>query len=167
MMTHVRMRRVVPQESDTRATVGPGFSNGHEAHAADAEPPTEAETTPGVVTDSEATAIEEIRTIAGQLQASVVERVIDNGAPFEQQAHSLMLESIDRITQQWVSELVHFRNNSDAMEAMVIAQAAKVKHEITKLHLLGVQAMKEAKRGHEVLAKLADEMQAVVTEYTH
>jgi hypothetical protein len=162
MMTHVRMRRVVPQESDTQATVGPGFSNG-QAHS---EPPAEAET-PEVVTDSEATAIEEIRSIAGQLQASVVERVIDNGAPFEQQAHSLMLESIDRITQQWVSELVHFRNNSDAMEAMVIAQAAKVKHEITKLHLLGVQAMKEAKRGHEVLAKLADEMQAVVTEYTH
>ena len=160
-MTHIVSRRRTAAEPDVKLAPGPGFSNGQ----AQQEPPAEGGT-PEVVTDSETKAIEEIRTMAGNLQASVVERVLDKGAPFEQQTHSLMLESIDRITQQWVSELVHFRDNSAAMEQMVIAQAAKVKDEITKLHLLGVQAMKEAQRGHDVLAKLAEELNTV-TETTH
>lgn len=159
-MTHIRKLRAAP-EGDTRMTPGRGFSNG-QAHPD--EPPVEA-APEEVVTDSEATAIDEIRTIASQLQASVVERVLDNSSPFEQQAHTLLLEGIDRITQQWVAELGHVRDNTKVIEQKVIAQAAKVKDEITKLHLLGIQAMKEAERGRAVSLKLEEELDAMLLEH--
>ena len=115
---------------------------------------------PTAPVDAETAAIAEIRRAASQIQ--VVERVHGGGTAFEQQAHTLMLESVDRITQQWVAELGHVRANMDTIEQMVIAQAAKVKDEITKLHLLGVSAMKEAQRGHEVAHTLAAELETMM-----
>jgi hypothetical protein len=130
-------------------------SNGHEFNALNA-------------TAAEETAINDIRALANQIreQPAVVERVDDHGAPFEQKTHTLMMESVDRITQQWVGELGHVRDNTQVIEQMVIAQAAKVKSELTKLHLLGMQAMKEAQRGHEVSQQLAHELDAMLAEHT-
>jgi len=115
------------------------------------------------------TTVEDIKEIAGRIREksiSVVERVSDGGAPFEQQAHTLMTESVDRITQQWIGELNRVCDNTKIIEQMVIAQAAKTKDELTRLHLLGVQAMKEAQRGHEVAERLADELEAMMAEKT-
>jgi hypothetical protein len=95
---------------------------------------------------------------------AVVDRVSDGGVPFDQKTHTLMLESVDRITQQWVGELNRVRDNSKIIEQMVISQAAKSKEELTKLHLLGTQAMKEAQRGHEVLEHLAEEIDGMMAE---
>jgi hypothetical protein len=111
--------------------------------------------------------VNDIRRLAGQVQHSVTvrERVADHGLPFDQKGHTLMMESVDRITQQWVGELNHVRENTLAVEQMVIAQAAKAKDELTKLHLLGMQAMKEAQRGQEVVARLGDELDAMLSQH--
>ena len=116
--------------------------------------------------DDQQMAIDQIREMAGRIPPSLtapLERVDDRERPFEQKAHTLMLESIDRITQQWVGELGQVRDNTQTIEEMVLAQAAKVKEEITKLHLLGVQAMKEAHRGHEVTQYLGEQLETMMT----
>jgi Mg2+ and Co2+ transporter CorA len=113
------------------------------------------------------TTVEDIKEIAGRIREqsiSVVERVSDSGEPFQQQTHTLMTESVDRITQQWVAELNRVRDNTKVIEQMVIAQAAKTKDELTRLHLLGVQAMKEAQRGNDVAQRLTDELEAMMAE---
>ena len=108
--------------------------------------------------------VRDIRELARGIEKSVtvVEKVPDMGEPFEQKAHSLMTESVDRIVQQWVGELNGVRENTKTVEAMVITQATKVKEELTKLHLLGVRAMREAQRGREVAQHLADEIDAMM-----
>ena len=113
-------------------------------------------------------AIDDIKAMADQIReksVSVVDRVSDDGVPFDQKTHTLMMESVDRITQQWVGELNNVRDNSKAVEQMVIAQAARAKDELTKLHLLGVQAMKEAARGQEVVRHLGDELDAMMSQH--
>jgi len=109
--------------------------------------------------------IEEIQALANQLQSpTVVERVPGDGStPFEQATHTLMMESVDRVTQHWVAELNRVRQNTLVVEQMVIAQAAKLKDELTRLHLLGVQAMREAQRGNDVVQHLGDELDAMMT----
>jgi hypothetical protein len=129
-------------------------SNGHDVHA---------------LNGTEESAIDDIREIAGRLREnsiSVVERVSGGGEPFGQETHTLMMESVDRITQQWVGELNRVRDTSKNIEQMVITQAAKTKGELTKLHLLGVQAMKEAQRGHEVMQRFSDELEAIMAANT-
>ena len=96
----------------------------------------------------------------------VIERVPDNGEkPFEQHAHDLMTESVDRIAQQWVGELSRVRDNTLMIEQMVLAQATRVKSELTRMHLLGVKAMQEAKRGHEVGQHLVDELDQMMADH--
>jgi hypothetical protein len=108
--------------------------------------------------------IEDIRALASKIPTTVVERVPNNGTvPFDQKTHDLMIESVDRITTQWIDELVALRKNSEVIEQMVIEQATKVKGELTKLHLLGAQAMREAQRGHDVLQRLGDELDAMMS----
>jgi hypothetical protein len=118
------------------------------------------------ISNAEATAIDDIKAMAGQIKSSaVVERVREDCLPFDQATHTLMMESVDRITQQWVGELNHVRDNTKVVEQMVISQAARAKDELTKLHLLGVQAMKEAARGQEVVRHLGDELDAMMSEH--
>jgi hypothetical protein len=78
--------------------------------------------------------------------------------PFGQQQHDLLLQSVDQVASDWVSELEHVRRNSEQVEQLVLERAAKVKSDLTMLFLLGQAALAEAKRGDEVNAKLADEL---------
>ena len=78
--------------------------------------------------------------------------------PFDQQAHELMLKGIDQVAADWVRELEHVRDNSKQVEQLVMERAAKVKADITALYLLGSAALAEAKRGDDVNAKLANEL---------
>jgi len=117
--------------------------------------------------------IEDIKTLAGQIERdhatpnemTVIAAVRNIGPPFEQKSHTLMLESVDKIILQWVAELNTVRENTKIVEQMVMTQAAKVKAEVTKLHLLGVQAMKEAQRGNEVALHLADELDTMMADH--
>jgi hypothetical protein len=113
-------------------------------------------------------AADDIKAMAAQIRDSetVIERVRDAASPFEQKSHTLMIESVDRITQEWVAELATVRENTKLIEQMVIEQAAKVKTELTKMHLLGVQAMREAQRGNEVMHQLGDQLDAMMTEHS-
>lgn len=122
--------------------------------------------TNGALTEMKATTIDELSEMASKIQQplTVLERVRDPGASFEQKTHTLMMESVDKITTQWVDELIAVRDNSKIIEQMVIEQATKVKSELTKLHLLGAQAMREAQRGHEVLQQLGTELDAMMAE---
>lgn len=117
-------------------------------------------------TNLEANVEGEIAELAARIQqpVTVLEKVRDPDASFEQKSHALMLESVDKITNQWVAELNNVRDNMHSIEQMVIAQAAKTKEELTKLHLLGVQAMREAQRGHEVALQLGRELQSMMGE---
>jgi Mg2+ and Co2+ transporter CorA len=125
--------------------------NGHDHDA-----PTKVETTG--IEDT----VNDIRELASQIHSRAVIERVDDGEPFEQKSHDLMLASVDKITQAWVDELVSLRENSKTIEQMVIEQAAKVKAEMTRLHLLGVQAMREAQRGHEVLQHLGTELDSMM-----
>ena len=126
--------------------------------------------------DTTATALNEeailgdIQELAQKIQqpVTVLEKVRDPDSSFEQKSHTLMLESVDKITNQWVSELNAVRENLKIIEQMVIQQAAKTKDELTKLHLLGVQAMREAQRGHEVAQHLGAGLESMMAEHqTH
>lgn len=110
-------------------------------------------------------AIEGLKEVASQAaKLSVIERAPDEGTtPFEQKTHDLMLQSVDRIAHQWVEELKRFRDNTVGIEKLVIEHAGKAKDELTRLHLLGVKAMGEARRGHEVLSRLGDEIESMIT----
>lgn len=112
-------------------------------------------------------AADDIKAMAAKIadrEITLVERVRDSGTPFEQKSHTLMIESVDRITQQWVNELARLRENSKSLEQMVIEQAAKVKDELTRMHLLGVQAMREAERGNEVMQRLAEQIEEMMSQ---
>jgi len=107
--------------------------------------------------------IEDIRALAAsQLKSPAVIERVDDETGFEQKSHDLMLASVDKITQAWIEELVSLRDNSKVIEQMVVEQAAKVKTEMTRLHLLGVQAMREAQRGQEVVQQLGRELDAMM-----
>jgi hypothetical protein len=116
------------------------------------------------------TMIEDLNAVASETtdreQArALVERVKDTGSPFEQKSHTLMLESVDKITQQWIAELGNIREANQTIEQMVIEQAATLKDAITKLHLLGMQAMKEAQRGRDFHTQLGNQLDAMMVEH--
>jgi hypothetical protein len=89
---------------------------------------------------------------------TVEEHPAPSVSPFDQQAHELMLKGIDQVVSDWVRELEHVRHNSKQVEQLVMERAAKVKADITMLYILGKAALSEAKRGDDVNAKLADEL---------
>jgi predicted N-acetyltransferase YhbS len=84
--------------------------------------------------------------------------------PFEQKAHDLMLKSIDQVCADWVHQLELVRQNSERIEQLVLEQAAKVKSDITQLHVLGKMAVAEAQRGDEVNQRLVSELEALQNE---
>jgi hypothetical protein len=76
-----------------------------------------------------------------------------------------MLKSVDRIADQWIDQLKHVRDNTQAVEQMVLSAITRVKHSITELHLLGTAVMLEAKRGEEVCTELADKIEQAMTTH--
>lgn len=110
--------------------------------------------------------IADIKQMAAQMadpkQLTVIEAVAPGIAPFEQQAHSLLIESIDRIAQNWIAELRHVRDNTAAIEQLVIEATTKAKDDITRMHLLGAQVMKEAQRGQDVCSQLHRELDEIM-----
>lgn len=114
---------------------------------------------------------EDLAAAANQIRdgesVSVIEHVPDDGKPpFDQRAHDLMIASVDRIAQQWIAELVRVRDNTKALEQMVIEQVTAVKTSLTRLHLLGAQTMCEASRARDVVGQLAQELDAMMAQYT-
>lgn len=95
---------------------------------------------------------------------TVQESLRPSAAPFDQQAHDLMIKGIDQVATDWISQLEHARENSKQVEQLVLERAAKVKADITALYLLGNAVQAEAKRGDEVNHRLAGELDKLVEE---
>jgi Mg2+ and Co2+ transporter CorA len=97
--------------------------------------------------------------IAARLPAvAVIEEPEHDLAPFEQQSHTFLLESIDQLAQAWVDELKQLRDNTKTIEQLVLSAVGKTKHDLTELHLLGAQVLKEAQRGEEVCVDLTKKL---------
>ncbi|UPK03148.1 hypothetical protein [Bradyrhizobium sp. 170] len=88
----------------------------------------------------------------------VQETLPPSALPFDQQKHDLMIKGIDQVATDWVSQLERSRENSKAVEQLVMERAAKVKSDITALYLLGSAVLAEAKRGDDVNERLASEL---------
>jgi hypothetical protein len=79
-------------------------------------------------------------------------------APFSQRDHDLLLASVDHVASDWVVQLQNVRQNSERLELMVLERAAKLKNDVTQLFLLGTAVVKEAQRGDDIAARLAEEL---------
>jgi len=87
---------------------------------------------------------------------TLIEALQPEIAPFGDQVHGLLLESVSKIADEWIAQLVILRKNADALEAQIVASVAKTKADLTTLHELGAKVAEEAKRGQEVCRQLAD-----------
>ena len=84
-------------------------------------------------------------------------------APFGDQVHNLLLESVGKIADQWIEQLTLLRKNADALEAQIIAAVAKTKADISSLHDLGMKVAAEARRGQEVCKQLSDGVEQIAS----
>ena len=84
-------------------------------------------------------------------------------APFGDQVHTLMLESISRVADQWIEQLTILRKSADALEAQIVASVGKTKADLTLLHELGAKVAEEAKRGQDVCKQLSDGIGKIAT----
>lgn len=112
--------------------------------------------------------IADIKQLSARLthpkQLTVIEAVpVAPGiAPFEQKSHSLLIESIDRIAQDWIKELKHVRDNTLAIEQLVLEAATKAKDDVTRMHLLGAQVLQEAQRGQDICSQLHRQLDQIM-----
>jgi hypothetical protein len=102
----------------------------------------------------------EIRKLAG-MAPQIIELGVPSVNPFEQKAHDLMHETIDKVCADWVHQLKLVRENSQRLEQLVLEQATKVKSNITQLYSLGKAAAAEARRGEEVNQRLMREIESL------
>ena len=58
---------------------------------------------------------------------ALIEAVKPDIAPMETQVHSLLLESVGKIADQWIEQLVLLRENTVALENQILASVAKTK----------------------------------------
>jgi hypothetical protein len=82
-------------------------------------------------------------------------------SPREDQIHSLLDDSIEKLAESWISQLNALRDNTVQLENQLIACVAQTKDNIKQLHSLGLQIAAEAQRGREVCEKLADGIDAI------
>ena len=87
---------------------------------------------------------------------------VPQATPFDQQVHKLMLDSIDKIAEQWIEQLKNVRANTVAIEQLIIQAVAKAKGDINRMHELGQQVVLEAQRGEEVCCRLAAELDQIL-----
>ena len=107
--------------------------------------------------------IAEIKSLAAS-SPRVHEIEAPSQVPFGQQAHDLLLRSIDRVASDWVHQLARFRENSERVEEIVLQRVSAVKAQITALYVLGGAAMAEAQRGDDVNHKLASELDKLTVD---
>jgi len=115
------------------------------------------------LSEEEENAARDIRRIQAREPLPVVEPVSPL-PPFEQKSHTLLLESLDRLAQDWLTELASLRNNTQVVEQMVLQTCAKAKDDITKMHLLGAQVRQEVRRGEDVLHHIEEQLDQILEQ---
>ena len=81
--------------------------------------------------------------------------------PFTDQVHSLLLDSVGKIADQWIEQLRIVRENTLMLETQILACVTKTKSDITMLHDLGIKVADEARRGQEVCRELSDAVEKI------
>jgi hypothetical protein len=119
----------------------------------------------GMPSEDEKAAVLDIKSIQAR-EAAPRRTMAEIAVPFAQRDHGLLLESVDRVTDDWVQQLKRVRHNSEQLEQMVLQRAAKLKGDLTQLFLLGGAVASEANRGDELNAKLADEIAKLTEEHS-
>ena len=107
--------------------------------------------------------IAEIKSLAAT-SPRVREIETPSRTPFEQQAHDLLLRSIEKVASDWVHQLTRVRENSERVEELVLRRVSAVKAHITALYVLGNAAMAEAQRSDSVNEKLASELDRLIVD---
>ena len=95
---------------------------------------------------------------------ALIEAVQPDIAPFNDQVHSLMLDGINKVAEQWVEQINIQRKNLDALEAQIIASVAKTKSDVTAFYSLGTKAAEEARRGQDVCRQLSEGIEKITGE---
>jgi len=97
-------------------------------------------------------------------EVAKIEAIRPDIAPFADQVHSLLNDSVEKIAQSWIDQLQAVKENCDALERQMLAAVAKTKENIAKLHELGNQVAEEAKRGRELCEQLSNGVAKIAGE---
>jgi hypothetical protein len=95
------------------------------------------------------------------VKLALIEAVQPEIAPFEDQVHTLMIESVGKIASGWIEQIKIIHDNLAALEAQILACVTDAKHKITTLHDLGQKVADEAKRSQEVVKQLSDSIENI------
>jgi transcriptional regulator len=98
-----------------------------------------------------------------QRKNAIIEALRPDIAPIEDQVHTLLLDSVGKIADQWVEQLKLLRANADALEQQIMTHVSKTKADISALHDLGTQVAAEAKRGQDVCQKLREAVERLAS----
>jgi hypothetical protein len=101
--------------------------------------------------------------MAPATKLALIEAVQPDIVPFEAQVHDLLNDSVEKIAQNWISELEALRKNASDLESQVLAAVADTKNSIAKLHSLGDLVKTEARRGQEVCRQLSDSIEKMAS----
>jgi hypothetical protein len=91
--------------------------------------------------------------------------IAEVGVPFGQREHDLLLQSVDHVADDWVSQLKDDRKTSEELEQMVMQRLAKVKTDLTQLFLLGNAVLGKIKRDSEFKDKVFSEIEKLGEEH--
>lgn len=94
---------------------------------------------------------------------AIIESLHPDIKPYEDQVHTLLLDSVGKIADQWIEQLKLLRANADALEAQIVAYVGKTKADISALHDLGTQVAAEARRGQDVCQKLRESVERLAS----
>ena len=94
---------------------------------------------------------------------ALIEAVKPELAPFGDQVHNLLLESVSKIADDWIAQLTLLRQTADELEAQIIASVGKTKSDISALHDLGTKVAEEARRGQEVCRQLSNGVEKIAS----
>jgi transcriptional regulator len=88
---------------------------------------------------------------------------IEQATPMPDQIHTLLLDSVGKIADQWIEQLKLLRDNADALEAQIVSYVGKTKADISALHDLGTKVAAEARRGQDVCKQLRDSVERLAS----
>lgn len=97
--------------------------------------------------------------------APAIESLTEIAVPFSQREHTLMLEAVDKIAEDWMSQLHTERLTSEELEKKVLERMAKLKGDLTQFFLLGNAVCSKVRRDHEFNEKLHTEIDRLAEEH--
>jgi hypothetical protein len=128
----------------------------------------ETETLNGTAVET-AAPVETIADVASHItdfaaKASAIQSMSEIAVPFSQREHDLMLEAVDHVAGDWVSQLRAERQATEALEQRVLERLGKLKNDLTQLFLLGNAVCGKVRRDQEFNEQLHAEIDKLAEE---